>query len=81
MVRGHAKAVSQEKHAAKLADKAKSMKRDSAESKRVKEAGINIVCPICKQGMPNVGVYRTHYENRHPSSPLPPELQPSAESK
>lgn len=31
MVRGHAKAVSQEKHAAKMADKAKSMKRDSAE--------------------------------------------------
>ena len=31
MVRGHAKAVSQEKHAAKMAEKAKSMKRDSSE--------------------------------------------------
>jgi hypothetical protein len=31
MVRGHAKAVAQERHAAKAADKAKSTKRDSSE--------------------------------------------------
>lgn len=32
MVRGHAKAVSQDKHNAKMADKAKSVKRDSNEA-------------------------------------------------
>jgi len=34
MVRGHAKAVSQDKHNAKMADKAKSVKRDSIEASK-----------------------------------------------
>lgn len=49
------------------------------QSKKIKEAGITYVCSVCKQGMSNIGVLRTHFENRHPKSPLPPELQtPSA---
>eukprot|EP01036_Dinobryon_divergens_P022235 gene22234-30476_t len=74
MVRGHAKEVAQQKNAAKMAEKSKSAKRDSSESKKVKEDGVPLVCAVCKQGMPNVGAMRNHYENRHPKTPLPPEL-------
>eukprot|EP01032_Pedospumella_encystans_P022807 gene22807-25838_t len=75
MVRGHAKEVAQQKNAAKLASKEASKGRDGSESKKIKEAGITYVCSVCKQGMSNIGVLRTHFENRHPKSPLPPELQ------
>eukprot|EP01031_Cornospumella_fuschlensis_P024015 gene24015-29062_t len=81
MVRGHAKAVAQEKNLAKQAEKAKSVKRSSTETKEILERGIALTCPVCKQGMPNIGVYRNHFENKHPRAPLPPELAAPAESK
>jgi len=40
MVRGHAKAVSQDKHNAKMADKAKSVKRDSNEASNLQSTAI-----------------------------------------
>lgn len=49
-----------------------------SQSKKIKEAGITYVCSVCKQGMSNIGVLRSHFENRHPKSPLPPELQTPA---
>ena len=43
MVRGHAKAVSQDKHNAKMADKAKSVKRDSNEASNLQStANVNV---------------------------------------
>eukprot|EP01038_Epipyxis_sp_PR26KG_P014430 gene14430-19366_t len=81
MVRGHAKLVAQEKSANRAADKAKSVKRDGSESKQIREAGIALSCSVCKQGMANIGVLRTHFENRHPRSPLPPELASEADAK
>ena len=64
MVRGAAKAVSQAKREVKDLAKSKSVKRDSSESKRVKEAGITMVCNECKAGMPNAGALIQHYSNR-----------------
>eukprot|EP01039_Chlorochromonas_danica_P004436 gene4436-4860_t len=77
MVRGHAKAVAQEKGQARAAEKAKSVKRSGAESKAVREEGIALTCPVCRQGMPNIGVFRSHFESKHPKSPMPPELSAS----
>jgi hypothetical protein len=64
MVRGAAKGVSQSKKEAKDLAKAKSVKRDSSESKKVKEAGVTLVCDECKAGMPNAGALLQHYSNR-----------------
>ena len=75
MVRGHAKAVAQQKNQAKMAEKAGSVGRTGAESAAVKNAGITTVCPTCKAGCPNIGALKDHYINKHPKLPLPPELQ------
>jgi hypothetical protein len=37
---------------------------------------VTMICAVCKQGMPNIGALRSHFENKHPKSPLPPELAP-----
>ena len=46
------------------------------QSKKVKEDGVTLTCAVCKQGMPNIGAMRNHYENKHAKLPLPPELVP-----
>ncbi len=72
MVRGHAKAEAQKKRLAK--DAVGSKKHSAEETKAIRENGLTMKCPHCMQSMPNAGVLKNHFENKHPKVPMPPEL-------
>jgi hypothetical protein len=70
MVRGHAKAVAQERNAKKTASQASKGSQLGAA-----EAALIYKCPICLQLTPNVKLLQTHYQAKHPSEQLPAEFQ------
>jgi len=72
MARGHQKAQSQQRNAKKQADLKKSQSHDQ---KAAAQKALTFVCTVCKAQMPDPKTYKQHYENKHPKSPLPPDLE------
>jgi len=75
MARGHQKAQSQ----AKNQEKQKALKNKQGHSKDTQNKAalqaLKLQCTICRGLMPDPKTYRQHFENKHPSSPLPQELK------
>lgn len=71
MARGQQKIQSQQKNAKKAADQ----KKGGHDQKAAAQKALTFVCTICKSQMPDPKTYKQHFENKHPKSELPPELQ------
>ncbi|KAK3852292.1 hypothetical protein Pcinc_041113 [Petrolisthes cinctipes] len=74
MARGHQKAQSQERNKAKQAALKKTGHNANQQKKAAMKA-LTFQCPICRGMMPDPKTYKQHFENKHPGSPLPPELK------
>lgn len=72
MARGHQKIQSQQKNAEK---QAKQKKSQGSDQKKAAAAALTYVCAVCKTQMPDPKTYKQHFENKHPKSALPAELQ------
>mmetsp|Transcript_18017 Transcript_18017/g.55423 ORF Transcript_18017/g.55423 Transcript_18017/m.55423 type:complete len:133 (-) Transcript_18017:8-406(-) len=70
MVRGAAKAASQERNAKKQAAQKKSGSQLGAGEK-----AMSTECGICKVRMPTLQNLKDHYVSKHPASPLPDGLE------
>ncbi len=75
MVRGQQKIQAQAKKAER---DAKLKKQEGQDQRKYAQAKLTYVCPVCKSGMPDPKTYKQHFENKHPKSPLPPDLVSSA---
>ncbi|ELT92126.1 hypothetical protein CAPTEDRAFT_214985 [Capitella teleta] len=72
MARGQQKIQSQQKAAEKAA---KMKKAKGTDSKKAAAAGLTFKCAVCMTQMPDPKTYKQHFENKHPKSPLPADLQ------
>eukprot|EP00793_Prasinoderma_coloniale_P004350 PRCOL_00000110-RA len=70
MVRGNAKAKSQEKNAKKQAAKQRSGSQLNDQKKALK-----FVCPVCKVQMPQVKTMLVHWDSKHGKVPEPQEIK------
>ena len=70
MVRGAAKAASQERNAKKQA----AMKKAGTQL-GCGEKALSLDCAICKTRMPTLQNLKDHFISKHPSSPLPDGLE------
>ena len=70
MVRGAAKAASQERNAKKQA----AMKKSGTQL-GCGEKALSLDCSICKTRMPTLQNLKDHFISKHPSSPLPDGLE------
>jgi len=77
MARGHQKAQSQAKNQEK---KDKLKKSQAHDQKKAAKAALVYQCTVCKTQMPDLKTYQQHFENKHPKSPMPPELSAAASS-
>lgn len=74
MARGQQKIQSQAKAQKKAQGQAK---KSSGDQKKAAAKALVFTCPVCKTLMPDPKTFKQHFENKHPKSPLPPELQDS----
>lgn len=72
MARGQQKIQSQQKNAEK---QAKQKKGQGSDQKKAAQAALVYSCSVCKTQMPDPKTYKQHFENKHPKTELPPELQ------
>ena len=70
MVRGAAKAASQERNAKKQA----AMKKSGTQL-GCGEKALSLDCAICKTRMPTLQNLKDHFASKHPSAPLPDGLE------
>jgi len=78
MARGQQKIQSQQKAAEKAAKLKKMAGNSKADNIKAAAAGLKLSCTVCKSSMPDPKTYKQHFENKHPKSPLPAELQVAA---
>ncbi|CAG2105048.1 unnamed protein product [Medioppia subpectinata] len=71
MARGQQKIQSQQK-AAKRAQDAK--RQEGHDQKKAAQAALTFQCTVCKSQMPDPKTYKQHFQNKHPKSTLPEEL-------
>ncbi|XP_053212912.1 zinc finger protein 706-like [Panonychus citri] len=72
MARGQQKIQSQQKAAAR----AQAAKRQQGHDQKSAAAkALVFTCTVCKAQMPDPKTYKQHFENKHPKSPMPAELQ------
>lgn len=72
MARGQQKIQAQQKNAEK---KAKLAKAASGGKKDNLAAATKVLCSVCKSPMVNLGIYKDHFQAKHPKFPLPDELK------
>ena len=73
MARGHQKIQSQQKNAKKAAEAKKAQGHNN--QKTAAKAALVFTCLVCRSQMPDPKTFKQHFENKHPKSPLPPELE------
>ena len=73
MARGQQKVQARQKAEAKQAKQKKS--HDAKSQMKSAQAALVYTCRVCRTQTPDVKTFRQHFESKHPSSPLPPELQ------
>lgn len=66
MARGNQKIKAQEENA-----KRKQAAAKSGSQKDAQNAGLKIVCAVCKAPMTNYNCLKQHYESKHPKETLP----------
>jgi len=71
MARGQQKIQSQQKNQ----QKKEKMKKAGVDQKKAAAAALTYKCAVCMTQMPDPKTYKQHFENKHPKSPLPADLQ------
>jgi len=67
MARGNQKIKAQEERAKRLEKEKKAGSQKDAQN-----AGLKIVCAVCKAPMTNYNCLKQHYESKHPKETIPP---------
>jgi len=75
MARGHQKAQSQAKNLEKQKNLASKQGHSKAEQKKAAAKALTFQCTVCRGLMPDPKTYKQHFENKHPSAPLPADLK------
>uniref|UniRef100_A0A1I7UXB7 4F5 domain-containing protein n=1 Tax=Caenorhabditis tropicalis TaxID=1561998 RepID=A0A1I7UXB7_9PELO len=71
MARGQQKIQSQQKNQ----KKADAARKAGIDQKAAAAKALNHKCTVCLAMMPDPKTYKQHFENKHPKSPLPAELE------
>ncbi|KAA0196209.1 hypothetical protein HAZT_HAZT001285 [Hyalella azteca] len=75
MARGHQKAQSQAKNQEKQKALKSKQGHSANEQKKAAAKALTFQCPVCRGLMPDPKTFKQHFENKHPSSPMPEEIK------